>query len=377
MNHKKKLLELRNYINYIDKKILILLSNRKKITIKIIKEKIINNIPIQDKKREKEILKKLFHMGKKYFLSQNYIEKIFKNIIQESVITQKKIKNQYMTKNIFKIPQFSILGPQGSYSHIAMIKYAKKKFKYFNIKTYLRFQKIFQSINNKTSNFAIIPIENTYSGFIHETYNLLCLSKLHIIDELNIPIQHYFMTNQFTDLKNIKIIYSHPQPFEQCSKFIKKFNHLTIKYTNSTSDAIKKIIQNHNIYSSAIGNKENIKIYKLKEIKKNITNQIHNSTRFLVLKNKNIEKFKTDISKIICIININKKIELINQILFIFNTNQLNILKIELKSNNHNNMLENTIYIEIQTYLSLDNMLKIFTKFKKQKILFKILGYCL
>ena len=66
-------------------------------------------------------------IGKKKFLSKNYIKEIFEKIINDSVIIQKKIQNNINIYKYFKIPKFSILGPKGSYSYIAALKYAKKK----------------------------------------------------------------------------------------------------------------------------------------------------------------------------------------------------------------------------------------------------------
>ncbi|MCW5197177.1 chorismate mutase [Buchnera aphidicola] len=350
MYYQKKLLTFRNKINDIDKTILRLLSDRKKIIVKIVHNKIFYNLSIKDKKREQEILEKLFKIGKKYFLSNYYIKKIFKNIIHESVKIQQKIKNKYITKNIFTTPCFTFLGPKGSYSYLATIKYAKKKFQYFNIKTQVNFQQIFQSIKNKISHFTIVPIENTYSGFINEIYSLLLLRKINIIDEVVTPIQHHLITKNITHLKNIKTIYSHPQPFEQCNKFLKTFKNLKIQYTNSTTDAIRKILTIQNNYSAAIGNKEKIKTYQLKNHKNKITNQKYNNTKFFILQNKKFKKFPNVTTKIICIINIKQYLELTNKILFLLTQNKINILKIELKSNHYKIFWENTIYLEIQKY---------------------------
>jgi chorismate mutase/prephenate dehydratase len=84
-------------------------------------------------------------------------------------------------------------------------------------------------------------------------------------------------------LKNIKSIYSHPQPIKQCISFIKKFSQWKIKYTNSSSDAIKKIFYNKKKKSAAIGNEECSKLYNLFIIKKNISNKKNNSTLFYII----------------------------------------------------------------------------------------------
>ncbi len=46
-----------------------------------------------------------------------------------------------------------------------------------------------------------------------------------------------------TDLSTINTVYSHPQPFQQCSKFLNRYPHWKIEYTESTSAAMEKVAQ--------------------------------------------------------------------------------------------------------------------------------------
>lgn len=123
MKNKKKLLDLRKKINCIDNSLLKLLYKRNLISQKIIKEKIYINHPIKDSTREKEIFKKIINKSKKYHLKKKFIKKIFKIIIKNSV----KIQNKIYKKKKSKSMKISFLGPKGSYSYLAALKYTKKK----------------------------------------------------------------------------------------------------------------------------------------------------------------------------------------------------------------------------------------------------------
>ncbi|NIG99284.1 MAG: hypothetical protein G8D26_01385 [Buchnera aphidicola (Periphyllus acericola)] len=90
MKNKNKILILRKKINNINKDIITLLYERNLICKKIAKEKIKIKHPIKDKKREKNIFKKIISQGKKYKLKKKYLKKIFKIIIHHSIKIQKK-----------------------------------------------------------------------------------------------------------------------------------------------------------------------------------------------------------------------------------------------------------------------------------------------
>ncbi|WP_367675175.1 chorismate mutase [Buchnera aphidicola] len=124
MNNKNNLIKLRKKINKIDESILFLLSQRNTISKKIIKEKMKIDYPIQDNQREKKIYTKIIQKGKILNLKKKFLLKIFKKIIKNSVNIQKKI-----LKNVKK--KISFLGPKGSYSYLAFLKYAKKKIQNF------------------------------------------------------------------------------------------------------------------------------------------------------------------------------------------------------------------------------------------------------
>jgi chorismate mutase len=90
-NQKVKFLNIkRKQIDEIDKKLLELLAKRFKINQKIGFYKKANKLKIKDKKREREILKRVALLAKKLNLNQNLIKKIFKEIIKESCQLQKR-----------------------------------------------------------------------------------------------------------------------------------------------------------------------------------------------------------------------------------------------------------------------------------------------
>lgn len=346
------LLTLRNEINNIDQKIVTLLAERKMLALKIAQSKIKNNQEIRDVEREKKLLKELNMISQKNNLSSNYITKLFRLIIEESVQNQRDFLNNFCKKNNITLSSFSFLGPKGSYSHIAACEYANRSFKTCIIKECSTFKEVVLSVEKNETDYAVLPIENRCSGFINEVIALLEKTNLFIVGEIYISVRHCLLTVNNTKLHQIKQIYSHPQPFQQCSNFIKKFPEWKIKYTKSTADAMKIVAQYNDITNAALGSEIGSKIYGLKILSRNLSNKEKNITRFILLNRKFIKISSKIKIKTTVIFIVKKKSEELSQILIILKESQLIISKIT-SQNTHKNLSSDTFYVDIQeNYLS-------------------------
>ena len=76
--------QLRRQIDGIDKEVIKLLGRRMKLVLKLGKLKKKEGAPVQDKKRETEMLKKLEKQAKKLGLDVKFVNKIYKDILKES-----------------------------------------------------------------------------------------------------------------------------------------------------------------------------------------------------------------------------------------------------------------------------------------------------
>ncbi len=91
--------EIREKINHIDKKMIKLLSERRELSVEIVKLKNKEKSSIRDKTREKELLTRLIETGKEYGLDSHYVSKIFYEIIDDSVKLQNKFVQNEENKN--------------------------------------------------------------------------------------------------------------------------------------------------------------------------------------------------------------------------------------------------------------------------------------
>ncbi|WP_077316550.1 chorismate mutase, partial [Vibrio gazogenes] len=283
-SQKYSLQDIRLRLNELDDQLLQLLSERRKLSIEVAKSKVETAKPVRDADREQQLLVKLINNGKeKYQLDAPYITKVFYTIIEDSVLLQQNYL-QNLANPVHRKPtsRVAFLGAKGSYSHLATREYFSRKNVELIEMNSEQFKDVTKAVESGHADYGVLPIENTSSGSINEVYDLLQRTTLHIVGELTLPIEHCLLATQDIPLEEIKVLYSHPQPLQQCSEFLGYMRHATLESCISTADAMQKVKEMNRHDVVAIGNASSGKLYGLQPIKTNIANQTENYTRFII-----------------------------------------------------------------------------------------------
>src|SRR5665811_383568 len=82
-----------------------------------------------------------------------------------------------------------------------------------------RFEDVFRSLLKGTAGGAVIPIENTLAGSVHENYDHLQHYELPIVAETSVRIVHNLMAPKGVKFSQIKRVFSHPVALSQCLDF--------------------------------------------------------------------------------------------------------------------------------------------------------------
>ncbi len=253
MTEENPLLALRDKISALDEKLLALLAERRGLAVEVGKAKLASHRPVRDIDRERDLLERLMTIGKRHNLDAHYITRLFQLIIEDSVLTQQTLLQQHLNKINPHSARVAFLGPKGSYSHLAARQYAARHFEQFIESGCAKFADIFNQVETGQADYAVVPIENTSSGGINDVYDLLQHTSLSIVGELTIPIDHCVLVSTSTDADKIQTVYSHPQPFQQCSQYLSRYPHWKIEYTESTSAAMEKVAQANSPAVAALG----------------------------------------------------------------------------------------------------------------------------
>ena len=281
----KDLLQCRQDIDSIDNQILKLLASRMEVARDIAQYKLEHNQGITDSIRELAKLKSLREKASKLGLPGDCITDIYRQIMSHTcAVEQHYIIATVNNIDIKRDTSVAFLGDKGSYSFLAAREYLsgyKGELKMLGCPT---FENIVSLVETGRVNYGVLPIENSSSGSINEVLDVLQNTKASFVGELYLNIDHSILASQKVALSEITDVYSHPQPFAQCSEWIKDhLPHAKVHYCKATSEAMQKIADESNPQHVAIGSHMAAQIYNLIPLADNIANNIHNYTRFVII----------------------------------------------------------------------------------------------
>lgn len=275
---------LRKSINNVDSRLIDLLVERRELSRKVIQDKNENRNPIRDQKREEELLKRLIKLGKEKGINQHFLTKVFYEIIEDSIrLQQSHVLNPSKELNGEKKLTIAIQGIEGAYSYLASQKYfayCKEELEFISKK---QFSEVIEAVEKGEADYAVLPIENTTSGGINEVYDLLLHTTLSIVGEETFKIKHCLVSSGDTSVYKIKKIYAHYQAAAQCSNFIATLPEARIEYFADTAMSVQKIAEEKNSEFAAIASEEAANLFNVNIIRKGISNQDENYTRFLIV----------------------------------------------------------------------------------------------
>ncbi|MBS9436646.1 bifunctional chorismate mutase/prephenate dehydratase [Photorhabdus noenieputensis] len=367
------LLKIREKVSELDLKLLILLAERRQLAFDIAQTKLQDNRPIRDKDRERELLDVLVKTGKNYGLDGFYITRLFQTIIEDSVLTQQALLQQHLNQTPQDSARIAFLGPRGSYSHIAARQYAARHFNQLIECSCHKFQDIFSLVETGQADYGMLPIENTSSGSINDVYDLLQHTNLSIVGEITIPIDHCLLIATDTTLSEIKTVYSHPQPFQQCSQYINQFPHWKITYCESTAAAMQKVAEQNSPEIAALGSEAGGALYQLQVLAQNLANQSHNITRFIIVARQPIEVAEQVPAKTTFIMATGQQAGALVDALMVLKKYNIIMSKLESRPIN-GNPWEEMFYIDVQANIRSINMQHVLKALAKITHSLKVLG---
>ena len=180
-----------------------------------------------------------------------------------------------MEKNI---PVVGFQGEIGAYSEKAINLYFSKA----NSKAHKTFSDLFDALENEQIELAILPIENSIEGSVTESYELLLKSKVTVVGEINVKIEHALISHNGTNKDDIDVIYSHTQALGQCKAYLKNSGCDAVT-TYDTAGSVKMIKEKNMKRAAAIASKDTAKLYNMSVIDENIQDHEDNFTRFFCL----------------------------------------------------------------------------------------------
>jgi len=144
------------------------------------------------------------------------------------------------------------------------------------------FEDAFAAVSAGEADLAMIPIENSVAGRVADIHHLMPTSGLHIVAEYFLPISHQLLGVKGAKLADLKTVQSHVMALGQCRNIIKKLK-LKPVIGADTAGSARQIAEAGDKSRAAIASSLAGEIYGLENLGKDIEDEAHNTTRFIVL----------------------------------------------------------------------------------------------
>lgn len=147
-----------------------------------------------------------------------------------------------------------------------------------------RFEEVFQRLERKEVSAAVIPIENTLAGSVHENYDHLLKFGFPIVAEVNIRIVHNLIAPPGVPFRKIRRVFSHPVALNQCLDFFAANPQIERQTFYDTAGSVKMVTEEKLTDAAGIGSALSAEIYGGKILKKSVEDDRQNYTRFFLLR---------------------------------------------------------------------------------------------
>ena len=175
----------------------------------------------------------------------------------------------------------AIQGEEGSFSHQAAIERLGAEVK---ILPRTSFEALFEAASSGAADRAVCPIENSLHGSIHENYDRLKASSLHIVGETQLRISHCLIGRPGSSLASIRRVASHAVALSQCRRFFAERPNVEPVVAYDTAGSVKDLLRGDGPAThGAIASKLAAQLYGGQVLLEGIEDDPQNFTRFLVL----------------------------------------------------------------------------------------------
>jgi chorismate mutase/prephenate dehydratase len=171
----------------------------------------------------------------------------------------------------------AFFGQPGTFTHLAATTKFGSSVEYLPSRD---IRDVFMTVARGQADFGVVPVENSTEGGVNQSIDHLAETRLKVVSEIYLPIHHHLLACCAT--KEIRILYSHPQPFAQCRIWLTgHMAEVERKEVGSTADAAMRVKKER--HAGAIAGVLASKLYGVPIRVSNIEDQPDNITRFFVI----------------------------------------------------------------------------------------------
>ncbi len=174
----------------------------------------------------------------------------------------------------------AIQGERGAFSHEAALRALGGSIEIVPCES---FEALFEAAAGGGADLAVVPIENSLHGSIHENYDRLSARALHIVGEVPLRVRQCLIVRPGTAFADLLRVASHPVALAQCRRFLAENPRIEAIVSYDTAGSVRDLMRDGPSTSAAIGSALAAELYGGQVLTAGIEDDPQNYTRFLLL----------------------------------------------------------------------------------------------
>jgi chorismate mutase/prephenate dehydratase len=285
MGTKEDLSALRKRIDEIDEKLVPLFLERMDTALEAGELKVRENMPIQNVAREQEVVNHAISLAREDLKGE--VALLMRSVI---ALSREYERARTINSEIPLLPparkpaggdiSCAYQGAPGAWSEQALLKLfpeaASKPTEFF--------EDVFLAVKEKSVNYGVVAIENSQTGAIGETYDLLRKYGCFIVGRTWTDLQQCLLAPPGVSLSDIREVYSHPEGFKQCRRFLHG-RSWDLTACRNTAVAAEMTARTKDGRTASIGSRRAAELNGLDVLSPDIMDSASNRTSFVVIAN--------------------------------------------------------------------------------------------
>lgn len=275
---------LRERIDEIDSQLVPLFVERMSVSGDVARVKRDNNLAILDAPREQQVVDRAVSRAGGTF--GGAVAMLMRSILSLSREHQRRELFQETEAPLLPAPRArktdgltcAYQGVPGAWSEQALINLypdaSRMQVEYF--------EDVFLAVKEKRADYGVVPIENSRTGAIGETYDLLRKYGCFIVGRTQVPINQSLLAPADTALADIREVFSHPEGFKQCANYLRN-RPWDLTVCRNTAVAAEMAATAKNGKTAAIGSPRAAELNGLSVLTPSIMDFADNKTSFVVI----------------------------------------------------------------------------------------------
>ncbi len=275
----RNLHSIRSDLDVVDERLVALVNERAKLAEQIGKIKATSGQRVYAPDRERRVLNRVCAMNQGP-MPDVALRCVYRELMSASLALE-------------RTPRIAILGPPGSYSHLA----GRRRFGHsVEFEPVANIAAVFDEVEHGHAEFALAPVENSIVGGVGETLDALIDHDVVVCGEVNLAVHHHLLAN--CPLDEVRRVYSKPEVFAQCHRWLAETGLLSRTVPAASTSAAAEIAAREPGAAAIAGDLAG-ELSQLTRIAEFVEDESGNVTRFLIIGTSQVGSTEADKTSIV------------------------------------------------------------------------------